>query len=61
MPASAVVRRPEFTAVYVVDAGGRAQLRQVRLGRASGASVEVLAGLVPGDRIAADPVAAARQ
>ena len=61
VPTGAVVRRPEFAAVYVVDAGGRAQLRQVRLGRASGDSVEVLAGLVPGDRIAVDPVAAARQ
>lgn len=61
VPSTAVVRRPEFTAVYVVDAGGRAQLRQVRLGRASGERVEVLSGLVAGERIAADPVAAARQ
>ena len=61
VPATAVVRRPEFTAVYVVDAGGRAQLRQVRLGRVSGDRVEVLSGLAAGDRIAADPVAAARQ
>ncbi len=36
MPAAALVRRPEFDAVYVVDATGRAQLRQVRLGRQSG-------------------------
>ena len=61
VPARALVRRPEFTAVYVVDANGRAQLRQVRLGRESGDSVEVLAGLSSGDRIAVDPVAAARQ
>ena len=61
VPATAVVRRPEFTAVYVVDASGRAQLRQVRLGRVSGDRVEVFSGLVAGDRIAADPVAAARQ
>jgi RND family efflux transporter MFP subunit len=61
VPASSVVRRPEFSAVYVVDANGRAQLRQVRLGRESGTSVEVLAGLQPGDQIAADPVAASRQ
>jgi len=33
----------------------------VRLGRESGDAVEVLAGLQTGDRIAADPVAAARQ
>ena len=61
VPATAIVRRPEFTAVYVVDAEGRAQLRQVRLGRAAGASVEVLTGLASGDRIAVDAVAAARQ
>ena len=61
VPASSVVRRPEFSAVYWIDANGRAQLRQVRLGRESGDVVEVLAGLQPGDRIAADPVAAARQ
>jgi RND family efflux transporter MFP subunit len=61
VPVRSVVRRPEFSAVYVIDAGGRAQLRQVRLGRESGASVEVLAGLQPGDRVAVDPVAAARQ
>ncbi len=61
VPASAVVRRPEFTAVYVVDGNGRPQLRQVRLGRASGDVVEVASGLAPGERIAVDPVAAARQ
>ncbi|HEX6945488.1 MAG TPA: efflux RND transporter periplasmic adaptor subunit [Casimicrobiaceae bacterium] len=60
VPASAVVRRPEFTAVYVVDANGRAQLRQVRLGRTAGDSVEVASGLMPGERVALDPVAAAR-
>ena len=61
VPAASLVRRPEFSAVYVIDANGRAQLRQVRLGRESGDAVEVLAGLQPGDRIAADSVAAARQ
>jgi multidrug efflux system membrane fusion protein len=61
VPASSLVRRPEFSAVYVIDGNGRAQLRQVRLGREAGDNIEVLAGLQPGDRIAADPVAAARQ
>ena len=61
VPASSLVRRPEFSAVYVVDANGRAQLRQVRLGRATGESIEVLAGLQAGDRVAVDPVAAAKQ
>jgi multidrug efflux pump subunit AcrA (membrane-fusion protein) len=32
----------------------------VRLGRVSGDSVEVLSGLMPGERVASDPQAAAR-
>ncbi len=61
IPTSAVVRRPEFTAVYVVDAAGRAQLRQVRLGRTAGDLVEVASGLAAGERIAVDATAAARR
>jgi membrane fusion protein, multidrug efflux system len=59
IPAATVVRRPEFNAVYVVNADGRPQLRQVRLGRETPAGVEVLAGLQAGEKIAVDPVAAA--
>jgi hypothetical protein len=36
----------------VIDAGGRAQLRQVRLGPQRGERVEVLAGLREGERVA---------
>jgi multidrug efflux system membrane fusion protein len=61
VPATAVVRRPEFNAVYVLDADGKTQLRQVRVGRTRGDAIEVLAGVVAGERIALDPVAAARQ
>jgi multidrug efflux pump subunit AcrA (membrane-fusion protein) len=60
VPASAVVRRAEMTGVYVIDAKGAPQLRQVRLGRAQGPTVEVLSGLSAGERIALDPQAAAR-
>ena len=60
VPASAVVRRAEMTGLYVVDAQGRAQLRQVRLGRAHGDKVEVLSGVAGGERVALDPQAAAR-
>ncbi|HMN75065.1 MAG TPA: efflux RND transporter periplasmic adaptor subunit [Burkholderiaceae bacterium] len=60
IPASAVVRRAEMTGVYVVDAKGVPQLRQVRLGRAAGDSVEVLAGVSAGERVALDPQAAAQ-
>ena len=59
VPRAAVVRRSEVTAVYVVDAEGRARLRQVRLGDAGDeASIEVLAGLQPGERVALEPVKA---
>lgn len=58
--ARAVVRRSELTAVYVVKEG-HALLRQVRLGRPLGDRIEVLAGLEGGERVALDPLAAARQ
>lgn len=61
IPAASVVRRSEVTAVYVVDANGAVQLRQLRLGELSGidgSEVEVLAGLVAGERVALDPVKA---
>lgn len=60
VPARAVVRRAELTGVYVVGADGRPLLRQVRLGRAAGDTVEVLAGVSAGERVALDPQAAAR-
>ncbi|HVZ45160.1 MAG TPA: efflux RND transporter periplasmic adaptor subunit [Ramlibacter sp.] len=60
VPSQAVQRRAELAGVYVVDAEGRALLRQVRLGRAQGGRVEVLAGLCAGERVALEPQAAAR-
>ena len=59
VPRSAVVERSEMRAVYVVAPDGRVSLRQLRLGRARGDQVEVLAGLVSGEAIALDPLAAA--
>ena len=61
VPVAALVRRTEFTAVYVVGPDGRPQLRQVRPGRVHADRVEVLAGLSDGERVALDPAAAARQ
>jgi RND family efflux transporter MFP subunit len=59
VPRAAVVRRSEVTAVYVVDGEGHARLRQIRLGDAGDeASIEVLAGLQPGERVALEPVKA---
>lgn len=57
VPAAAVVRRSELTAVYVLTDGGGRQLRQVRLGNpVSDDAVEVLAGLSAGERVALDPL-----
>jgi len=59
IPATALVRRGEVTAVYVVDREGRAQLRQVRAGEAVGeGQVEILSGLSTGERIAANAIQA---
>jgi len=59
IPSSAVLRRSEVTAVYVVDAKGEVKLRQVRLGEptADGA-VEILAGLNPSENVALEPIKA---
>lgn len=59
VPAQAVLRRSELTAVYVVDEKERVSLRQIRVGEPAGeGEVEVLAGLMPGERVALDPVKA---
>ena len=57
IPAAAVVRRSELSAVYVAS-DDRVTLRQVRLGRRYGDSIEVLAGLNEGESVATDPVSA---
>jgi RND family efflux transporter MFP subunit len=57
LPATAVVERGELSAAYVVGADGIV-LRQLRLGSSSSGRVEVIAGLVAGERVASDPVAA---
>jgi RND family efflux transporter MFP subunit len=57
---TAIVRRAEMTGLYVLDPSGKPVLRQVRLGRVEGDQVEVLSGLMPGERVVADPQAAAR-
>ncbi len=62
IPASSVLRRSEVTAVYVVKGPGKYELRQVRLGEPYGENeIEVLAGLVEGEKIALDPVRAGIQ
>ncbi len=57
IPADAVIRRSELSAVYVVR-DDVVLLRQLRLGRRYGDSIEVLAGLDAGEAVALDPVQA---
>jgi RND family efflux transporter MFP subunit len=58
VPASAVLRRGEITAVYVHSEPGF-RLRQIRVGEAlPGDRVEVLAGLQEGEQVAIDPIQA---
>ena len=58
VPAAAVVRRGEVTAVYVQGEKGLS-MRQVRLGETcAGNEIEVLAGVAAGERIVLDPVRA---
>jgi RND family efflux transporter MFP subunit len=54
VPQTAVLRRTELTAVYVLDAQNHPVLRQVRLGRAMGEQVELLSGVNPGERVVQD-------
>ncbi|MDR2240271.1 MAG: efflux RND transporter periplasmic adaptor subunit [Zoogloeaceae bacterium] len=59
VPAAAVLRRSEVTAVYVVDGAHPPRLRQVRLSEPlAGGFHEVLAGLRAGEKVALDPVKA---
>ena len=59
IPASAVAQRSEVAGAYVVGENGEIRFRQLRLGEAAGEQeVEVLAGVVSGEKVALDPVAA---
>ncbi len=59
VPAAAVLRRGEVTAVYVIDDKNIARLRQLRLSEPlAGGFHEVLAGVSAGEKVALDPVKA---
>ena len=55
LPLTAIVRRAEMTGVYVMDAQGKPRLRQVRLGRTTGQTVEVLSGVSAGEQVVTEP------
>ncbi len=60
VPAKAVFRRAELSAVYVVNTQGKPLLRQIRAGAITGSEQEILSGVSSGERVALDPVAAAQ-
>jgi RND family efflux transporter MFP subunit len=57
IPETAIARRGEIAGVYVLK-DGSLTLRQLRLGAREGDTIEVLAGLRPGEVVARDPEAA---
>ena len=57
IPESAVVRRGQLSLVFVVDSTRRARMRAMTPGLRSGDSVEVLAGLQPGEAVVVNPPA----
>ena len=58
LPDTALLRRGEVSAAYVVAADRTLRLGQLRLGHRFGDRVEVLSGLEPGEEVVADPTAA---
>jgi RND family efflux transporter MFP subunit len=51
VPGKAVVERGALTSVWTVDKDHLARLRLVKTGKTRGETVEILAGLSPGERI----------
>ena len=55
VPPAAIIDRGQLRGLFVVDQGGLARLRWVRLGRDLEDGVEVLSGLGPGERFVVAP------
>lgn len=58
VPATAVFRRAELYAVYVINAQGKPILRQVKPGPVLANEQEILSGVAAGEKVATDPLAA---
>lgn len=58
VPSSAIVRRVEVEAVYVVDEAGKIRMRQVLSGQRFGDKTAILSGLNAGEKVALDPLRA---
>lgn len=63
VPASAIARRSEVSAVYILNDKNQLSFRQVRVGAylVSSNSYEILAGIEENEKVMLDPVAAAAQ
>jgi RND family efflux transporter MFP subunit len=59
VPTTAIIKRAQFQAVYVVNAQGKALLRQIKAGPIMGNEQEVLSGVSQGELVATNPLAAA--
>jgi RND family efflux transporter MFP subunit len=55
LPSNTLLFRAEGIQVGVVGAGGKVELRKIKLGRDFGPTVEVLEGLSPSDRVIVNP------
>jgi RND family efflux transporter MFP subunit len=55
VPTSSIVRRGQLSFAFALDADGRARLRPVSIGEASGGRVEVLTGIKAGDLVVLGP------
>jgi RND family efflux transporter MFP subunit len=55
MPATSLLRRGQLTAMFVVDAEGRARFRPIATGETNDGRVEVVSGLQPGDTVVLAP------
>jgi hypothetical protein len=55
IPVSATILGPDGLRVGVVDSNQRAHLVRVTPGRDSGATIEIIAGLDPGQKVIANP------
>jgi len=61
IPRAALLERGQVTGVYVVEGSGIARFRLITVGKAHGDRVEVLSGLVEGERIVAENPQAVRE
>ena len=55
LPSNTLLFRAEGTQVGVVDDHGKVSLRDVRLGRDFGPTIEILSGVTPSDRVVLNP------